>query len=118
MIKLKEGVEFSVIAPGGFFILQALKKTSRNLDIDLTITSGTDGVHSGPDDPHYHGEAYDIRSHDIPDNKKQVIYMLNMTLGNKFYAFLEDPDQSNEHIHVQVAKHEKFTISDLLELSV
>ena len=46
-------------------ILAALKAASKTLNLDLTITSGTDGVHSGPGDVHHRGEAYDVRSHDF-----------------------------------------------------
>ncbi len=116
MIKVKDGVQFAVIAPGGFLILQKLKQVSRDIGIDLTITSGTDGEHSGPNDPHKRGEAYDIRSHDLI-SKSSIVYMLGLRLGPKFYAFLEDPDNSNEHIHVQVAKDKTFTIHDLLDLA-
>jgi hypothetical protein len=102
-VRVKEGVEFKVIAPGGFRILAALDHTAVFISHDLTITSGTDGEHSGPNDPHHKGEGYDIRSHDLPD-KQLALSMLTGFLGSEFYAFLEDPDSENEHIHCQVAK--------------
>lgn len=118
MIKIKDGVEFSVIAPGGYAIIRALKQVSRNIEQDLTITSGTDGEHSGPHDPHKLGKAYDIRSHDMIDDtmKRQVVFSLSTILGSKFYAALESPGTFNEHIHIQVAKFQEFTIFDLLSL--
>lgn len=122
MLKVKDGVEFKVIAPGGFRIIMALKAISRNLEVPLTITSGTDSVHGdfpgglGENDPHYRGEAYDVRTHDLVDNKNQLIYMLNTMLGREFYAFLENPGTASEHCHVQVTNGAKFTMQDLLDL--
>lgn len=98
-----------MIAPAGFHILSGLDMVARQSGHDLTITSATDGTHSGPDDPHRHGAAYDIRTHDLPD-KQIVLNRLKLFLGEeKFYAFIEDPDdplhpdpdRSNEHIHCQ-----------------
>jgi len=115
MVKLKIGVQLDPIAPGGFLILQALKKVSTELNIDLTITSGTDGEHSGPHDPHKRGEAYDIRTHDFQDDVKgKVVFRLSEILGKSFYVFLEDRGTSNEHIHAQVAKYHIVSPSDIL----
>lgn len=99
-------MSFAVIAPGGFRILSAIETTARKLGKDLCITSACDGEHSGPDDPHHRGEAYDVRSHDFDDAFKAVV--LNalqalLPLAN-FYAFLESPGTDNEHFHIQVRK--------------
>ncbi|SRR5579871_289580 len=105
VVKVKDGVQFSVIAPGGFRILGAIDKTAAAFPCDLYITSGCDGMHSGPNDPHHRGEAYDIRSHDLqPDVKAQVLALIQKLLGDRFYAFLESPGTDNEHIHIQVKK--------------
>lgn len=102
-VRVKPGVEFAVIAPGGFVILAAIQRATGFIYHDLTITSGTDGAHSGPDDPHHRGEAYDIRSHDLPD-KQAALSNIQGILGPGFFAFLEDAGTENEHIHAQVAK--------------
>ena len=102
-VRVKPGVEFAVIAPGGFVILAAIQETAISLSHDLTITSGTDGEHSGPNDPHHRGEAYDIRTHDLLD-KSAALDKIESILGDKFFAFLEDPGTDNEHIHAQVKK--------------
>lgn len=113
-VSIKPGVQFSIIAPGGFAILSALKTIAQR--VDMTITSGTDGVHSGPTDPHYRGEAYDVRSHDLDDGgKQQVLNDLTQLLGTvKFYFFLENPGQMTEHFHIQVRNGQTYTIGDLL----
>jgi hypothetical protein len=116
VVRVKEGVEFSVIAPAGFRILSALVDTAFVLRRDLTITSGTDGEHSGPSDPHKLGEAYDVRSHDFdPEQRDDVLHTIMSKLdfldtpfavdggvaNGAFWGFLEAPGTPNEHFHVQ-----------------
>lgn len=103
-VRVKEGVEFSIIAPGGFVILSAIERMAVALGRDLTITSGTDGEHSGPNDPHHRGEAYDLRTHDLGADKNVLLAGMEKLLGDQFFAFLEDPGTENEHIHAQVRK--------------
>jgi hypothetical protein len=103
VVRVKDGVEFTKIAPGGFRILAVLDSLARQTG-DLTITSACDGEHSGPSDPHHRGEAYDVRTHDLP-NPMGVLQLIIAALGLEFfYAFLEDPSTPNEHIHIQVKK--------------
>lgn len=118
VIHVKPGVEFAVIAPAGFLILEAIKIASQELGFDLTITSGTDGTHSGPGDPHKLGEAYDIRSHDLADGHKlAVVKALYRHLGPRaFFAFLEADGTPNEHIHVQRRKDTTLSVADYLDL--
>jgi hypothetical protein len=106
VVRVKDGVMFSVIAPGGFHILSAIDQTAAKLGIDLTITSACDGVHSGELDPHHFGNAYDVRTHDLTDSQKGSVLAVVMDfLGwESFYGFLESPGTDNEHIHVQVKK--------------
>ncbi len=103
-VGIKPGVEFKVIAPGGFVILAAIAAAAKKLGCNLTITSACDGTHSGPEDPHFRGEAYDVRTHDVPD-KYQLLSTIHENLDPEhFFAFLEDPGGENEHIHAQVKK--------------
>jgi len=107
IVKVKDGVEFKVIAPGGFVLLAAVVATARNLDVDLTLTSACDGAHSGPDDPHHRGEAYDIRTRDLWHPKgvlAELVSNLEARDPGLFFAFLEDDGTENEHIHCQVRK--------------
>jgi hypothetical protein len=102
-VRVKPGVQFTTIAPGGFVLLGALDLTAKQIEHDLTITSACDGLHSGPDDPHHRGEAYDVRTHDLP-NPEHAVETLIVQLGPLFFAFLEDAGTDNEHIHCQVRK--------------
>ena len=103
--------EVRSLAPGGIAILSALDLTAKEIGHDLTVTSALDGTHSGPEDPHPHGNALDVRTHDLP-SPQHALETLKVQLGPLFYAFLEDPDdvthadpdKSNEHIHCQVRK--------------
>jgi hypothetical protein len=105
VVRTKPGVSFSIIAPGGFRILSAIDQTAQKLNCDLTITSACDGTHSGPNDPHHRGEAYDVRTHDFSAEQKQLVLAQLITiLGDRFYVFLESPGSDNEHIHAQVRK--------------
>jgi len=106
VVHAKSGVLFTVIAPGGFRILSAIDQTAQKLHCDLIITSACDGAHSGVDDPHHRGEAYDVRSHDMSSEQKDRVLVQIMTLlgWDHFYGFLESPGTENEHFHVQVAK--------------
>jgi hypothetical protein len=110
-VRVKDGVSFAVIAPGGFRILAAFEDAADQIAHDLTITSGTDGAHSGPDDPHHRGEAYDIRTKDLPDKMLALAKIKDFLgipdaeqQGSRFFAWIEDEGQENEHIHVQVRK--------------
>lgn len=115
VIRVKPGVSFLTIAPGGFRILGALESIARSSGLELTITSACDGLHSGPGDPHHRGEAYDVRTHDLSaDDKAKVLAALQALLGGGFYAFLESPGTDNEHIHVQVRKGRSYP--DLLNV--
>lgn len=104
-VLVKEGVKFDVIAPGGFVILAALVAISNQLRYDITITSGTDGIHSGESDPHHFGRAYDIRCHDYPEKQQLLTSLINILAASYpgiFFAWIEDEGSTNEHLHVQV----------------
>ena len=115
-VLVKPGCEFSVVAPAGYVILRAFRTASRKIGSDLTITSGTDGLHSGPLDVHHAGEAYDVRSHDFPMALRPVVLKAVMDeLGwERFYGYLEVPGTDNEHFHFQRRKFTTFTVEDLL----
>lgn len=106
VIRVKEAVSFAKIAPAGFRILSALDQVAAKLDADLIITSGCDGTHSGPEDPHHSGEAYDVRSHDFDQLTKDKILAAAMTIlgWSAFYVFLEAEGTDNEHFHFQRKK--------------
>lgn len=103
-VRVKDGVQFTMIAPGGFRMLAALIHTADFIAHDLTITSACDGEHSGPDDPHHRGEAYDVRTHDLPDPNLALNAIMAFLGVIKFYGFIEDEGTDNAHIHIQVRK--------------
>lgn len=100
-------VRFDEITEAGLLILNTLRALARPLPFDtLWITAAANGVHSGPTDPHYRGLAFDVRTHLFETRAARFKFcdQLCAALGLQFYAFVEDPDAPNEHIHVQVAK--------------
>ena len=106
VVRVKEGVQFSMIAPGGFRILETISLVASIVGTNLEITSACDGCHSGLHDPHHRGEAYDIRTHGLtPEQLSAVLreFGEHLTPG-RFYYFLEAAGTENEHIHVQVKK--------------
>lgn len=105
-VRNKDGVQYTMIAPGGHLILGAIALYAHGLGYDLTITSACDGEHSGPNDPHHRGEAYDVRSHDMTPQQKQA-FLTGMQAyldPERFYWFLEAAGTDNEHFHLQVKK--------------
>ena len=106
VVRVKPGVEFAVIAPAGFRILSAIDQVTAKCSQDITITSGSDGDHSGPSDPHHTGEAYDVRSQGMqPSDKTNFLADVMTVLGwDQFYGFLEAANTDNEHFHFQRKK--------------
>lgn len=109
VLRVKLGVSFeyngkAAIAPGGFVLLAAFLGAAQSIGHDVTLTSACDGAHSGPDDPHHEGKAYDVRTHDVPD-KDLLLSEIGRRLDPAFFfVFLEDKGTANEHIHGQVRK--------------
>ena len=92
-----------------------LSKVSRALGLALVITSGADGEHTGPLDPHKFGKAFDVRSHDFTaEQKNEVLTSVMKELGEIrpaigggyitefFFGWLEAEGKPNEHFHFQL----------------
>jgi hypothetical protein len=121
-VRVKGGVQFTLISPAGFRILAAVERAARVLRLTLVITSACDGAHSGPADPHHRGDAFDIRTHDWAEALKDgvlrfIIQELNddgpagilpvpgiprSLATSRYFGFIEQPGTPNEHIHVQL----------------
>src|SRR3954471_7325548 len=118
VVRVKAGATFTTIAPAGFRILAAIERAARILHLELTVTSACDGAHSGPDDPHHRGEAYDVRTHTMTEALKDAV--CRMIIGScsdgfevppfplastprsiataQFVGFVEKPGTPDEHI--------------------
>jgi hypothetical protein len=100
---------------GGARILDVAKQIITPLDFDVTITSSRDGEHSGPDDPHHSGNAFDFRTHDLIGARKTLwLSKLRTRLGDRFTILLENEGLPNEHCHVQPRKGTVYTALDYL----
>lgn len=103
VVRIKDGVRFDVVSSGGIRILAALDFVAQEMNHDVTITSGSDGEHSGPQDPHKLGRAYDVRTKDFSDGGQELLNRVKVRLGDElFFAWIEDAGQENEHCHIQV----------------
>lgn len=122
VLRCKPGVEFGVIAPGGFRILGALEATARILEQDITITAGTNDHATGR---HPFGEAYDVSvSGMAPSAIKKMHRHLQQLLGDGFTVLYEVPvmpqdtdlrsiayvnaDATGPHFHIQVRKASEY----------
>ena len=128
VLRIKDGVSLcdptdypqALVAPAGFRLLGSIDRVLRTKPYDLWLTSGTDGTHSGPADPHKLGEAYDLGNHAVSlDEHRLFVHALIRDLmeaddtlfvtsggwaTNHFFAFVEDPGTPNQHIHCQRRK--------------
>lgn len=117
---IKPGVVLgSSLTPAGARILDTLKRNVRAYGFDVTITSARDGTHSGPNDPHVLGEAFDLRTHGLSTAQKTLLLSdlksdLYRGAMPHFFAFLEAPNTPNEHIHCQRRAGTTYTMLDYL----
>ncbi len=117
---VKPGVLFGTeLAPAGARILDVAKKVAELVDFDVTITSARDGEHSGPNDPHHSGRAFDFRTNTLkPEQKARLVTSLQNGLytsqPRRFYVFLESPGLPNEHVHAQQRQGTVYTMMDYL----
>lgn len=116
VILVKSGARFDRIDPAGFRLLGALDRVSRTFPVDLTITCGSDA--HPVNDPHSLGKAYDIRTHDLTPDQKQLLLrsvLLDLQDGDHdaplevsgglatthFFGWIEHPGEVTEHCHIQ-----------------
>jgi len=114
ILRTKPGVEFAVIDDVTRQLFYVLLRAAEYFQLgELTITSGSDGVHSGPDDPHYCGHAVDVRTHDLPPtvDAGRLVLFVKHGLGDDYFAFFEANGTPNAHLHVQLAKGHKLPTS-------
>jgi hypothetical protein len=113
----KPGCSTAVIAPAGVRILAGVHAVAQAMQLDLTITCGCDA--HGPDDPHTKGNAFDVRSKDIPQTRKQELLTEMMArlcetptdaltqkdggiVSARFFGWLEHAGADDEHFHFQL----------------
>lgn len=118
----------AMLGPAHFRLKAAWEAVARRWGLILQITAGTNGQHSGPDDPHTWGNAFDVRAHTLTEaNKPLVLQAVLKELSDSptddpvlpngdqgyctklFYAFLEDPATPQEHFHSQLRHGRDYT---------
>lgn len=128
VVRVKPGVTFTTIAPAGFRLLAAFELAAAVLGVELVITSACDGQHSGPNDPHHRGVAYDVRTRNL--RPEQVSAVLDFVMDQlrepggpaaaavdgagtafqteRFFGFVEGVGTANEHLHFQLRKGRQY----------
>ena len=71
-------------------------------NLDTVVTSGKENFkHSVKRSSHYRGDALDIRSKHIKEDRKNIIYQnLKQRLGQDFVVILESRGKAWEHFHI------------------
>lgn len=106
-IKIKTGVVFKEFNDPFIRVLNALDGLGTLFGKPRTITSANDGKHMKTS-LHYENLAWDTRTRDLPEDKKQrFLFELKTRLGSGFIVLLERPGEPEEHIHIQFGTNRK-----------
>ena len=102
-MKIKPGVLLDKLTPSMAVACVVVESVYRRGGYDATITSGSDGKHTGQPlkgdtvDPHYSGRALDFRISDVKSSElPDLVQALRTCLGDEFAVLQEDT-----HLHIQ-----------------
>lgn len=97
MLRVKTGV-----TPKHLIIAAAVANAASALELNVTITSGTDGRHM-KGSRHYSSEALDVRSKNFKDHKAKLAFLTHVLarLGKGYQGFLEAVGKAEEHFHIE-----------------
>ena len=114
MIYYKDGISIDGLRPQITGLLTKLDVIFHEHGSHCTITCGTDG--HPEDDPHTHGFAVDLRTHDLAiGDVGNVRDEIADACGPDYTVLYEDPGGPNSHIHVQYRKdlwHQIMSLED------
>ena len=92
----KPGVSVAGLQAEALFGLIVVEGVFREANIEMTVTSVTDGTHS-PGSLHYIGHAFDLRLYQIPQAKlNAIIAQCRERLPGSFDVVIE-----SDHIHIE-----------------
>ena len=94
MLFIKDGV-----SPRSFYIIAAVANAAQALELNVTITAGTNGKHM-QGSLHYKDRAIDVRSKNLTD-KKGFLSTVLLRLGSDYEGILEHEGLDNEHFHFE-----------------
>ncbi len=96
IVPIKPGVDVSVLSPQILLAIAEAREVYRKYGVDLTLTSGRDGVH-GVHTLHKHGHAVDLRIWNLPEGSPpRATEQIAKALGEQFDVVLE-----SDHIHME-----------------
>ncbi len=117
MLALKLGVRLKALRPQLVVAMVIAEGIWRDLaGVECVVTSCNDGKHCGPDlkkhtgpcrdgglSKHYTGRAVDIRTKNIPEDRRVVcVNRLQAFLGDAGYRVMwEGRGTINEHVHIE-----------------
>jgi hypothetical protein len=97
MLRIKSGVAILGMVPQLTLAIAVLSEIYRRLNVDLVITAGSDGSHSGTSE-HYAGRAMDFRVNNLPEGTDidAIVKEAQDALGPDFY-FQKEADHIHAH---------------------
>lgn len=102
-MKIKKGVKLNGLNPIMTLALLIVKDVYASFNVELVITSATDGKHSNASF-HYIGNALDIRTRDFTSEQKVIAHrQIKENLGDEFDVILE-----KTHIHIEFQPKYKY----------
>ncbi len=121
VVTWKPGARWDTPTSAGTRILGVLDRAASVCRTNLEVASGTDGAHSGPDDPHKRGLAFDVSVANLSTLLiVQLKTYLEQVLGPAFTVLFEcptrpvepqltaiawvNPDATGRHFHIQPKK--------------
>ena len=97
MLKFKKGVRIGNISPQLIIGINVAEDVYTHYDLDCVITSVGDYRHSAVYSEHYQGNAADIRTKNIPDDKIRQMIM-SMILQNLPIGFVLLFEKNHFHL--------------------
>ena len=95
-MKLKKGVKLNGLGTEILIGIMVAKSVYDKYVVEFVITSATDSLH-GYSSEHYKGDAVDIRTRDIPEDKRELVANeIREALGAEFDVVLE-----KTHLHIE-----------------
>jgi hypothetical protein len=100
-MKLKSGVSIRDVRPEAVLGMMICEPIIESYGAEFVVTSVKDGKHM-PTSLHYEGLAFDVRSRELPaDKKHECLKRMREALGSEFDVLLEGEGTENEHLHIE-----------------
>lgn len=104
MIRCKDSVRFTCLRREIWTLFGFIEDIFASHGAAAIVTCGTEA--HGPDDPHTHGFAIDLRSKHIAQNdtKHEIWQAMKDKFGPAYTVLFENEGKEQEHFHVQLKR--------------